>query len=806
VNERIPKHQFDSRELWVMAGFFALVVVFAFPQMVFSNRSLVPSNNYNPLRLQRAFTKADYGPDFIRLKEWTSRGIVPYTNYHDPAGSWLEGEPALIFFRDAVLSGQFPFWDPFVACGSPAYSNPVNEFLFPPQIFLCLLGATSLTKNIYILLLFWTAGFATYCFLRMHAVGTIASAAGGLGFLFSGAVQQVAPSIFMGQPTAMIPVILIATRWFLNLPSWRRTAVTAAIFATAALASFPPILIAAFSFNILYFVSATILEEINRKRKILRFPMAGVLALGLVAIYYIPVLITVSRTTYATKWYRMAARDVLQFGAFFDLLSPTATGGAPGIYAAPIMNLTTWHLFYVGATILLLAGFSFGLVKASARPLLWSCTVCATLLVLKVFGLPPVQWIAYLPILQSIHYAQYFGILLSFVLALLAALGFERLLEARLSVFQMVLSGVTIIAALCVLWLVARHSGGLTLHIAWRWKADYRLVCFFAGAAMVLSAVVCFANRSRKAVWITSWLLLGLVTIEGIVNATYPRQRRWDIFAHPPKYVVVLQHLPRPFRLFVGGALLANLGSAFEIDEFDSLYSFSPPRVYDIYTTYAKPGASSGPLLRMATVLPRDLVLDRAAINYVLVRQNVPAIYRPASRRSYPLFYKDDYVCLFQRRPASRYFFSTEYRLTDQASALKAISTAPAKEIIVESPPPVAASPNTPADPIPEVMSVKLNSLYLRLHSPRPGLLYIADSYYDGWSAKVNGRPSEIYIANYGFRAVAVPAGNVEVRLSYLPVGFTTGACVSVASLVIALLLVTTTRRRSLPEDAGSIA
>jgi hypothetical protein len=135
VNERIPKHQFDSRELWVMAGFFALVVVFAFPQMVFSNRSLVPSNNYNPLRLQRAFTKVDYGPDFIRLKEWTSRGIVPYTNYHDPAGSWLEGEPALIFFRDAVLSGQFPFWDPFVACGSPAYSNPAANFSLPIRCY-----------------------------------------------------------------------------------------------------------------------------------------------------------------------------------------------------------------------------------------------------------------------------------------------------------------------------------------------------------------------------------------------------------------------------------------------------------------------------------------------------------------------------------------------------------------------------------------------------------------------------------------------------------------------------------------------
>jgi uncharacterized membrane protein YfhO len=43
-----------------------------------------------------------------------------------------------------------------------------------------------------------------------------------------------------------------------------------------------------------------------------------------------------------------------------------------------------------------------------------------------------------------------------------------------------------------------------------------------------------------------------------------------------------------------------------------------------------------------------------------------------------------------------------------------------------------------------------------------PGFLYMADAYYDGWSAKVNGQASHIYVANYGFRAVAIPAAMYE--------------------------------------------
>jgi hypothetical protein len=276
-------------------------------------------------------------------------------------------------------------------------------------------------------------------------------------------------------------------------------------------------------------------------------------------------------------------------------------------------------------------------------------------------------------------------------------------------------------------------------------------------------------------------LLLTLIAAEGIINATYPRQNRWDVFAHPPQYVSVLQHLPNPKRVFVGNALTANLGSAFDIDEFDSLYMFSAPRMYALYEKYA---ISASPItMRDATAIPPDPVLDKAAINYLLIRHEVPNLFNAAASRGYATEYDDGYVRLFRRSGAPRCLFSSEYVVTDSARALNLIASNPPKQIVLEWFPGFQASPNQADDPDPQIISTKLNSETVRLNAPRAGLLYIADAWYPGWRATVNSKPAPIVIANYGFRAVVVPAGDVVVKLDYLPRGFVAGGVLSTIGL-----------------------
>lgn len=777
--------RFKRHERWWAALFFGLVVVLAFPQVVFLGRSLVPTDNYNPL--EYTFNAANYGPGFVPEKEWTSRGLVLYANSHDPGGDWWQGEPALEFFRKAIYSGQFPFWDPTAACGAPAYNNLQSQFLFPPQMVLSLLGSTSTQKNIYILLLFWAGGFVTYCLLRRHELSQLASAAGGLVFLFSGALQQLGPSLFLGQVVACIPLLLLVTRWFLDFPTWRRAMGLAGTYAVVSLASFPPILCAGFGCTVFYFLFALILEKFESRLILLgRFAVAVVLSLGLVAVYYIPAFITIAHTPYVTQWYRGAALDRLAPRSLFDLLSPTATGGAL-VYEAPIMPPDIGHLYYVGVVGLLLAGLAFGRLQGRSRTLLVSSALLAALALLKIFGVPPIQWIASLPGSQSIHYHLYFGILVAFLFSLLAGLGFERLLVGR-PVIQSVASLLVFGVGTRTLWVLARDSGALKPHAAWRWIADYRLLILFAVIFALLAATILLRSYLTRSARVAGFLLLALIFSEGVVNATYPHQRRWGIFEHPPKYVRAAQKLPRPARLFIGAALTANLGSAFGIETLDSLYMFSPPLMYDVYYKYAQPAAAIS--MREATTLPSEQLLDRAGITHILVRKALPILVQAAKLRGYSLRYEDAYVSLFSRDKATpRYFFTSEFEVTDRNSVLNQINSAPSSRVLLEATPAIAASPNRADDPQPEVISARLNSLTLRIRSPRPGLLYLADAFYDGWTASLNGRPVSILPANYAFRAVEISAGDVRLTLSYLPRGFITGAIVSVISVGVAISL-----------------
>jgi uncharacterized membrane protein YfhO len=81
------------------------------------------------------------------------------------------------------------------------------------------------------------------------------------------------------------------------------------------------------------------------------------------------------------------------------------------------------------------------------------------------------------------------------------------------------------------------------------------------------------------------------------------------------------------------------------------------------------------------------------------------------------------------------------------------------------------------------------NELVITLTAERPAWLVIADTYYPGWHAEVNGAPITIQRANLAFRAVQVEAGASTVRMRYEPGWLQPGAFISGLSLLVLLLL-----------------
>jgi hypothetical protein len=68
------------------------------------------------------------------------------------------------------------------------------------------------------------------------------------------------------------------------------------------------------------------------------------------------------------------------------------------------------------------------------------------------------------------------------------------------------------------------------------------------------------------------------------------------------------------------------------------------------------------------------------------------------------------------------------------------------------------------------------------------GLLVLTDQFYPGWSASIDGNPTEIYRANYLFRCVEVPAGQHRITFDYRPKSFFMGTVFSGVAIAIIVL------------------
>ncbi len=92
----------------------------------------------------------------------------------------------------------------------------------------------------------------------------------------------------------------------------------------------------------------------------------------------------------------------------------------------------------------------------------------------------------------------------------------------------------------------------------------------------------------------------------------------------------------------------------------------------------------------------------------------------------------------------------------------------------------------------------KGEQLTVECEAPTPAFLLLADTFYPGWVAKVDGVSVPIHRANISIRAVAIPAGRHRVTFHYIPRLFYLGAILSalaVAALFAGLVFAFVSRR-----------
>jgi hypothetical protein len=794
----------SSGRHWIAALLLVGVLCVVYYDVIVHGRSVVHSNYLNPIDPRPL--PGNYGPDPVAGEEWARRNLWQHANLRDPGATWWQWEPSTVFLRNAIGRGEWPLWDPYVAAGTPAMANLVPAFFFPPYTAVVALGASVTLRNAYFLALLWSASFFAYLFVQRHGVAWVASVAAGGLVLLSGALNQNLGS-FMGQTACCLPPLAYATRVFLDGPTSRAMVGLAGVYACASLASFPPLLVAMFGIVAFYAVVAIASEHRGfhgRLRMMALWTAAAALALGFAAFYYGPVMALRHDAPQVARLYLNAAVESMPYRNVLQLLSPTVLGGVQVYLNGPFSIQTSPHVPYIGGTALLCALLARPDATPRMRTLWLSCGGATLLILLKLVGLPPVQWIAHLPLLNQIHMAYYFGVPLGFLVPVLAALGIDALLRARIALWRTVAGVALAVGSVDILWRVASKLGVFATPVSSHVIGDWRFVAVATLVASIAAVVASGRFDHRRLRGLAVACILAAAGAEGIYNNWYPRPRRWDVFRHPPPYVRLLQSEAERGRIFSFGAPSANLNGAFHIYGIDSLMAFNPPRIFDLYRTYA--GAREEPFMREATRIPPEAVLDRANVAFIATLKGLGNAEQVASTRQYRARFDDGFAVVYERPTPPRFFFSSEYRVVRTSEALAEIAAAPPREILLEADPGFRRTANQALDPEVRIESLGRNSVELAVDAPRPGLVYASESFFPGWSVRVNGAEGNILPANYAFRAVPVPAGSSRIEFRYWPSGLTAGLLVSSASLVIASLLVFANWRNRAQQGEGAVS
>src|SRR5579864_1512823 len=467
------------RQVWLALTALVALLCVAYGNVHFDGRSLVYSNGTNPLDFR--YLPQNYGPGFEPPETWTSRNLLLSVNFHDPGAPLWQWEPDGEFLRQGLRAGEAPWWNPYVGMGVPEMANLTSTAAFPPYLAMLALGNTNLLRNVFQLLAVLGGAWFTFLFLHRHGLAPLACLIGAATFMFCGGLTQNVGS-FEGPAMACIPFTLYLTRCFLDRPVARTAAVMALGFAAAALASFPPLTVEGFGFTALYAVTAVLSAPAGeaappRGRVLARFALAALAAMGLVGFYYLPAWALEHAAPQIHAVYDVAGLYAVKPISLLQLLSPVLMGASEILLHAPMGEPAAAHLSYAGWVPLLLCTLALRPPPAGRERALWLASwIALALAVMKLLGLPPVQWLAYLPVLRQIHFGFYLAPLIDLLAALLAALGIARLRRGAIGYRWAAAAGAAALAVLAWTYRIGASAGVLAREGAPQWQGEWWLL------------------------------------------------------------------------------------------------------------------------------------------------------------------------------------------------------------------------------------------------------------------------------------------------------------------------------------------
>jgi hypothetical protein len=685
-------------------------------------------------------------------------------------------------------------WNPYQNCGQPFFANPLTGLLYPPHLLFLVLAPDAALRAIGVVNL-CIAGVGAYALARELGAGRAAALAGGLAFQLGNTSLVMATwSPMHGGPFAWFPLALLAAERLLRRPDAIRATLLGLVLACALLPGFPIVVLLMDAVVVLRVVWALVTREVRRPVPVLCAAAAGLALPGLLAAVQLFPAIEFARLGMRKLPFASTADDVMTIGRWRRALALRKADDNPFVLVPCLLasvailgrraRVATFHLLAVvpftalacGAAASWYAGGALGSVVRSPVRFTWPIALC---------------------------------------LAVATALGVETLTTPATS--RLARTARVLLPAVVLLAFHRATPGGLV-------PREWAL-----GIVVVLAAAVSGSGPSPMRGLATA-CLVGAVLANAIVAPAgflqQPLPSMAPLRAHAgvferlrarlsPQDRVALVHQNAGATTFGVMAKSATLFRLPSINDYEPQASLRWARYFVMMRSGRALSDPNEMLLLSAGWTLGGLdhrLLDLTAARYVaadatLARQ-ADAVAPP---RLEPLF-DDGTLRVYENPtalPRARFVPRVEIvaddrrlldRLAHGSDDLRTVA------LVDASPPSGFLGADGPADVPVAVVRDDAAHLVLRVDSPRPGFLVLADQDYPGWRATVNGDPAPIVRANLVFRAVEVPAGSSIVDMRYLPPGLVGGALVSLATVAALGAILVRRRRRRLASAAPAPA
>jgi hypothetical protein len=681
--------------------------------------------------------------------------------------------------RESFARGEWPLWNPYILSGDilAAAAQPAP---YSPFTWIAILLPAAISFTFTAAITFLVAAVCAYAFARELGCGEWAAAVGAVGWTYSAgmALYVLWP---LGLCWALFPLVLLGTRRAIHDPSVRSWALLTIAFTLLILAGHGESALHIVALGAAYGVFELVCVRRNVLRAIAAAVAAGVVALLVCAIYLLPHAEAIPQTA------EYAFRNVWKANARFDTTPQVLASVATDVF--PFLHVRRWieppipgikaETPAIGSIILALAIYAVWRVRSKTT---WFFAAIALLCLAAHAAWKPVAVLLHTLPLFDITLNERLAFGAAFFLAMLAALGVERVEEARRRRAPLdaaiTLAIVLLVLAAGTFWIT--HT--FTLDPGPR---DWGKYSIHAELALLAAATIGVLAPRRPVPWLLALLLVQRAITEGGVHKSFPAK---DAYPHMAIFDA-MKNVREPFRIVGQGWALIPATSA--------LYGLEDVRGYEAMTfapymeTYRLWSVPQTVFFNRVDDLSKPF-LSLLNVRFAFAHESIPPPpgWRLAAKQGEAVLYEN-------ANALERAFVPHTVKLGMPGSLAineMALATDFRERAWLETPGNVNERANGPGR-----VTIKRARRGYELDATMEGDGWIVVSICDwkGWRAYIDGRRVKTQRANAAFISIHTPAGRHRVRLVYWPGSFVTGRPITLVTLVAVLVFALIRKRAS---------